>query len=755
MNGEYNNNRNYNGNHRGGFQNYNNHHDYEYFENNQQQEPISKGGFDIKPDMIPHSPRTCTSTGSFGIVKGTGDYKCYECTKPTSPQDKVPFSFKNIQGLDSIQPFMPKNLEKRSGFTMFQNSNNMQNCNSALEEDTTQSDTRSVSSSCKGDKEILNDSQNMGNELNTSYNSQSCSYDNRNEYSVDVTQESLISAYDIRKDNAMHHIEVKKDIEKISIDEINSDMISHSDIRKEIVTIKQDNEDKSKISTSELRKNLITHDDRSCNIPFQDKNDLNLYNSGMKCSKELKNESFLPHYDIKRDPLVEKYDQRIEAIIEPARMPLNHKIETNKIPFDSKIEPARMPFNYRGESTKMPSSISTESAKIPLHVKNDISDTLYRINRDIPKFSHVPETFKPQLPIRNELQKNQFNDSVKKIDTKTEVTNNDIIKHELRKNIPVPLVENRDEVIFSKNDVSKNVEENIGETDKDDFVRVHLTGEKYENYKSWLQTRCDKSIIRNVIETGYEIPESIDSYIIPTIIKGRDLIVQVDDVQSKYVSYFLPIIDNILKNKYINGQHEPIALILNSSKESVLKCSEIVEKLINETTLKYAKCYGQYSFKQNLDELKNGCNILCSTPGRLIHFLKSGDISLGKVKYFIIDEVDKMMECGFDEIISNIVNDYNLPEKYQRINIVGAKGFSNNCNDLLEMIINNSYTMITKNCQNSTSEYTIKRIVNSIEISVLSEMLKKEMYELKEKNGNEGISLFIDIPDNTKQKIIF
>eukprot|EP00163_Fabomonas_tropica_P019058 TRINITY_DN3351_c0_g1_i1.p2 TRINITY_DN3351_c0_g1~~TRINITY_DN3351_c0_g1_i1.p2 ORF type:complete len:205 (+),score=58.55 TRINITY_DN3351_c0_g1_i1:553-1167(+) len=61
--------------------------------------------------------------------------------------------------------------------------------------------------------------------------------------------------------------------------------------------------------------------------------------------------------------------------------------------------------------------------------------------------------------------------------------------------------------------------------------------------------------------------------------------------------------------------------------------------------VKVAVVYGGVSIKVQKEMLKNDTpHIIVGTPGRVLGLIRSNDLSLKKIKHFILDECDKMLE---------------------------------------------------------------------------------------------------------------
>jgi ATP-dependent RNA helicase DDX21 len=53
--------------------------------------------------------------------------------------------------------------------------------------------------------------------------------------------------------------------------------------------------------------------------------------------------------------------------------------------------------------------------------------------------------------------------------------------------------------------------------------------------------------------------------------------------------------------------------------------------------------------------LRKGVDILAGTPGRILDFINSGRINLAEVDYVILDEVDRMLDMGFQDSVEDIL----------------------------------------------------------------------------------------------------
>lgn len=64
--------------------------------------------------------------------------------------------------------------------------------------------------------------------------------------------------------------------------------------------------------------------------------------------------------------------------------------------------------------------------------------------------------------------------------------------------------------------------------------------------------------------------------------------------------------------------------------------------------------YGGVSKYEQFKELKNLCEILIATPGRLIDLIKMKGTNMHRCTFLVLDEADRMFDMGFEGQVRSI-----------------------------------------------------------------------------------------------------
>ncbi|BGP19047.1 hypothetical protein JCM10213v2_007129 [Rhodosporidiobolus nylandii] len=153
---------------------------------------------------------------------------------------------------------------------------------------------------------------------------------------------------------------------------------------------------------------------------------------------------------------------------------------------------------------------------------------------------------------------------------------------------------------------------------------------------------------------GQYIPTAIQSQAIPLILGGKDTIAISDTGSGKTLAYALPSLLHINAQDPVTSDSGPIALILAPTRELALQIFTVYKELGKSSELKVCCAYGGVSRHTQLAAMHGGYDVLVATPGRLLDFIASGDLTLNRVTYLVLDEADRMLYMGFEDHVKQI-----------------------------------------------------------------------------------------------------
>ena len=160
----------------------------------------------------------------------------------------------------------------------------------------------------------------------------------------------------------------------------------------------------------------------------------------------------------------------------------------------------------------------------------------------------------------------------------------------------------------------------------------------------------DEYTLQAVEKKGFKLPSPIQVLAIPRLLNGdTNLIARARTGTGKTAAFGLPIIQSI-KEKSNSVQ----ALILEPTRELAMQTCTEMQSFSNNGIPRTCVLYGGASYSTQIKELKRGCEIVVGTPGRIKDHLEKKTLDLSKIKYFILDEGDEMLDMGFIDDIREI-----------------------------------------------------------------------------------------------------
>jgi ATP-dependent RNA helicase RhlE len=159
-------------------------------------------------------------------------------------------------------------------------------------------------------------------------------------------------------------------------------------------------------------------------------------------------------------------------------------------------------------------------------------------------------------------------------------------------------------------------------------------------------------LLRAIQDAGYTRPTPIQAATIPVALTGQDVIGCAQTGTGKTAAFCLPA----LAHAYAASESEAFlhTLILTPTRELAAQINESLATYGKHLDLWHAVIFGGVNEKPQIAELKRGVDILVATPGRLLDLMQRKLVSLARVKLFVLDEADRMLDMGFIHDVKRI-----------------------------------------------------------------------------------------------------
>ena len=150
----------------------------------------------------------------------------------------------------------------------------------------------------------------------------------------------------------------------------------------------------------------------------------------------------------------------------------------------------------------------------------------------------------------------------------------------------------------------------------------------------------------------FETPTPVQAGCIPPALEGRDVLATAQTGTGKTLGYLIPIVE-MLQTSSARGPAAH-ALILLPTRELAMQVEQAFLSIRSSSEQTVALVVGGMQERAQLDAIRRGAKLIVATPGRLEDFLKRKLVRLGEVKILVLDEVDRMLDMGFQPAIARI-----------------------------------------------------------------------------------------------------
>jgi ATP-dependent RNA helicase RhlE len=175
-------------------------------------------------------------------------------------------------------------------------------------------------------------------------------------------------------------------------------------------------------------------------------------------------------------------------------------------------------------------------------------------------------------------------------------------------------------------------------------------------------------LLKAVNNEGYVNPTPIQQQAIPFVLQKRDLLGCAQTGTGKTAAFAIPLLQLLYqqgRETAVKGPRSIKALILTPTRELAIQIGDSFAAYGKYTDLKHLVIFGGVSQHAQTEALRRGVDILVATPGRLLDLISQGFITLQHLKFFVLDEADRMLDMGFVHDVKRVIT--KLPANRQSL----------------------------------------------------------------------------------------
>ncbi|MBN8650852.1 MAG: DEAD/DEAH box helicase [Cytophagales bacterium] len=173
-------------------------------------------------------------------------------------------------------------------------------------------------------------------------------------------------------------------------------------------------------------------------------------------------------------------------------------------------------------------------------------------------------------------------------------------------------------------------------------------------------------ILKALQAEGYVKPTPIQEQAIPVLLQRKDLLGCAQTGTGKTAAFSIPMLQLLHQDELYKKEPAGIkALVLTPTRELAIQIGESIQAYGKLLRIKHTVIFGGVSQKAQTDALRAGVDILVATPGRLLDLMDQRYVKLDRLKMFVLDEADRMLDMGFIHDVKKIIA--RIPAKRQTI----------------------------------------------------------------------------------------
>jgi ATP-dependent RNA helicase RhlE len=167
------------------------------------------------------------------------------------------------------------------------------------------------------------------------------------------------------------------------------------------------------------------------------------------------------------------------------------------------------------------------------------------------------------------------------------------------------------------------------------------------------QFSLSPALLARLDQNKFEIPTPVQAGCIPPALEGRDVLATAQTGTGKTLGFLIPIIE-LLQKTEARSAPATQALILLPTRELAMQVEKHFRAILTSSAQTVALVVGGLAEGPQIEAIRRGARLIVATPGRLEDYLKRRLARLDGVQILVLDEVDRMLDMGFQPAIARI-----------------------------------------------------------------------------------------------------
>jgi len=202
---------------------------------------------------------------------------------------------------------------------------------------------------------------------------------------------------------------------------------------------------------------------------------------------------------------------------------------------------------------------------------------------------------------------------------------------------------------------------------------------------------------------------------LPSLLEKKDVIAQAKTGSGKTVAFSIPIVHKLDVKRF-----RIQSIVLAPTRELANQIAIEIRKLSRHIhNVKVLTLCGGVAYRPQVASLFHGAHIIVGTPGRILKHINEENINLNEVDTLVLDEADKMLDMGFTEDITKIINV--LPKNRQ--SLLFSATYQENIENLASFVTRNPISVKNENEEKTIIEQKLYEVESSAKTALIPSLI--------------------------------